>query len=493
MSVSLPINPTMDVLAAAPNQTGRSAPNRQDAARVTDGFAALLPDPSRASSPAQDRAPEASPAHPAGRSERTAPDQQNARTDASADKKHMAKDGSSKSKPTEGKPAEKSKSSGQSSADEGGTATEADASLAAELIANPAAVIISAPVSAVTAPVAAEASEPSLPEEAGVVGEIVAPASGEGELTAAIDEAAPVITGLSAVKTVAAAETTTISHVAVTAAPALKAAAPKADAAANGEATAATNAPASDDADAAGNSDAKNSAATNPAEIQQGAGNADELAAAAQAAKAPAKNAEQRLAADQAAAQPQLQPQTPQVDPSLGNTAGHGAVVQVQAPAPITTAMLNPQAGVVALAQGAPVPASGLAMTIAAIAKAGKSVFDIRLDPAELGRVDVRMSVDRHGLVNTHITVEKIETLDLLRRDMQQLQRALDDAGLKTGNGGLQFSLRDQSHQDGQGEGNGQGRNSQRLVVSDDAIAAEVVGRSYGRMLGSSSGLDIRV
>ena len=41
----------------------------------------------------------------------------------------------------------------------------------------------------------------------------------------------------------------------------------------------------------------------------------------------------------------------------------------------------------------------------------------------------------------------------MLRQDAPQLQRALDDAGLKTGNGGLQFSLRDQSSS-GQNNGN---------------------------------------
>ena len=73
-----------------------------------------------------------------------------------------------------------------------------------------------------------------------------------------------------------------------------------------------------------------------------------------------------------------------------------------------------------------------------------------------------------------------------------QLQRALDDAGLKTGNGGLQFSLRDQSSS-GQ-DGNETGRNAQRLVIGDDeTIPAAVAGRTYGRVLGSSSGVDIRV
>ena len=139
------------------------------------------------------------------------------------------------------------------------------------------------------------------------------------------------------------------------------------------------------------------------------------------------------------------------------------------------------------------VPLSGLALEIAASAQSGKSRFDIRLDPAELGRIDVRIDVDRNGHVTSHLTVEKPETLSLLRQDAAQLQRALDDAGLSTGNSGLQFSLRDQSSS-GQDDGGESGRNAHRLIVSEeDSTPPVVAGRTYGRMLGSSSGVDIRV
>jgi flagellar hook-length control protein FliK len=152
-----------------------------------------------------------------------------------------------------------------------------------------------------------------------------------------------------------------------------------------------------------------------------------------------------------------------------------------------------PQLTVTAATQAA-VPLSGLALEIATSAKSGKSRFEIRLDPADLGRIDVRIDVDRNGQVTSHLTVEKPETLSMLRQDAPQLQRALDDAGFKTGGGGLQFSLRDQSSS-GQNSGNDTGRNAQRLVISnEDTIpAATIAGRTYGRMLGSSSGVDIRV
>ena len=153
-----------------------------------------------------------------------------------------------------------------------------------------------------------------------------------------------------------------------------------------------------------------------------------------------------------------------------------------------TTASLTATA-----ATHAAVPLSGLAVEIAASAKNGKSSFEIRLDPADLGRIDVRIDVDRNGQMTSHLTVEKPETLSMLQQDAPQLQRALDNAGFKTGDGGLQFSLRDQSSS-GQNSGNDTNRNAQRLVVSnEDTVAVTPAGRSYGRMLGSSSGVDISV
>lgn len=140
----------------------------------------------------------------------------------------------------------------------------------------------------------------------------------------------------------------------------------------------------------------------------------------------------------------------------------------------------------------APVPLNGLAADIALRAAGGNSRFEIRLDPAELGRIDVRLDVDKHGNVTSHLTVERPATLDMLRNDAPRLQQALEDAGLKTGDSGLQFSLRDQSS--GQSSDNGSGRNSQRVVVTEeDTIPAQVAGRTYGRMLGASSGVDIRI
>lgn len=139
------------------------------------------------------------------------------------------------------------------------------------------------------------------------------------------------------------------------------------------------------------------------------------------------------------------------------------------------------------------VPLNALALQIAVTAQSGKSRFEIRLDPAELGRIDVRIDIDRQGQVTSHLTVEKPETLAMLRQDAPHLQRALDDAGFKTGNNGLQFSLRDQSSSR-QNNGDDSNRHAQRLIMSDDeTLLATAAGRTYGRMLASGRGVDIRV
>jgi flagellar hook-length control protein FliK len=122
----------------------------------------------------------------------------------------------------------------------------------------------------------------------------------------------------------------------------------------------------------------------------------------------------------------------------------------------------------------------------------GKNRFDIRLDPPELGRIDVRLDVDQDGRVTSRLVVERSETLDLLRRDAPQLERALQDAGLKTADNSLQFSLRDQGFTDR----DGQGRPSEvaRLRVTDiDAPALQATTQSYGRLLGQAGGVDIRI
>lgn len=174
----------------------------------------------------------------------------------------------------------------------------------------------------------------------------------------------------------------------------------------------------------------------------------------------------------------------PQADPAQSANPATAHAPSAQA---ATGAQADPQAQQATAA----VPLAGLAVEIAAQTRAGKNRFEIRLDPPELGRIDVRLDVDREGNVTSRLVVERAETLDLLRRDAHALERALNQAGLKTADNALQFSLRDQNagqNQDGQ---NAPSR--ERLVIADEDTVHHAPVRGYGLPLGQGKGLDIRI
>ena len=88
------------------------------------------------------------------------------------------------------------------------------------------------------------------------------------------------------------------------------------------------------------------------------------------------------------------------------------------------------------------VPLAHVPVEIARHIQGGSTHFDIRLDPPELGRIDVKLELKRGGEAVARLVVERSETLDLLMRDARHIERALQDAGVRS-DGGLQFSLRD--------------------------------------------------
>jgi flagellar hook-length control protein FliK len=83
----------------------------------------------------------------------------------------------------------------------------------------------------------------------------------------------------------------------------------------------------------------------------------------------------------------------------------------------------------------------------------GLKEFQIRLDPAELGRVDVRLEIGDDKSVSAKVVVDRVETLHLLQRDARTLERAFEQAGLKSSDAGIDISLRDPSQQQRQGNG----------------------------------------
>ncbi|HET7848509.1 MAG TPA: flagellar hook-length control protein FliK [Pseudolabrys sp.] len=185
-------------------------------------------------------------------------------------------------------------------------------------------------------------------------------------------------------------------------------------------------------------------------------------------------------------------PALPGGDGSLTANTGAPQTQQIQLAQPTIAAATNSPAPNGTLVPPA-VPIAGLAVEIAGRALAGKNHFEIRLDPPDLGRIDVHLNVDRNGQVTSHLVVDRPDTLNLLRQDSTGLERALQDAGLKTSDNGLQFSLRDQTMNQN-GNMPAPAPAIARVVVPDDAMpAVELPQRIYSRLAGMGGGLDIRV
>lgn len=67
--------------------------------------------------------------------------------------------------------------------------------------------------------------------------------------------------------------------------------------------------------------------------------------------------------------------------------------------------------------------------------------FDLRLDPPELGRVDVRLEVSRDHRVTATISADTPQALAEMARHARELEQSLQSAGLELADNGLSFDL----------------------------------------------------
>lgn len=108
------------------------------------------------------------------------------------------------------------------------------------------------------------------------------------------------------------------------------------------------------------------------------------------------------------------------------------------APAPVTP----PASGSPVVTQAA-APAAQVAPALVALGRApdGAQRITMRLEPPELGQVQIRIDRPTDAPARVDITVERSETLTLLLRDQPQLQRALDQAGVPADGRTLTFHV----------------------------------------------------
>ena len=92
----------------------------------------------------------------------------------------------------------------------------------------------------------------------------------------------------------------------------------------------------------------------------------------------------------------------------------------------------------------------------------GSQSITMRLDPAELGRMDIRMEYKKGDPLKVHLVVEKEDTMNMFMRDKHVLETALNNAGIKTENLSLSFEQNQNAfEQNLNGQQNHQNTNTQ--------------------------------
>lgn len=170
----------------------------------------------------------------------------------------------------------------------------------------------------------------------------------------------------------------------------------------------------------------------------------------------PAPKVEQKPATPNSPAAPvEIAAAKPEVPVELASNTQPGVQAAAPPPAAIVAGTKAIHAAYQAPVQQLNIPQ--VAFEMVRQVQAGNSRFQIRLDPPELGRIDVKLDMDGNGNVNARMTVERAETLDLMQRDQRALERALAQAGLDSSKTSLEFSLRQNpfGREDG-GDGRGQ-------------------------------------
>lgn len=99
-----------------------------------------------------------------------------------------------------------------------------------------------------------------------------------------------------------------------------------------------------------------------------------------------------------------------------------------------------------------------LGVAIARRVHGGAEEVSIRMEPADLGRIEVRLAFDEAGSLRAVVSADSSTVLDTIRRDMGDLARALGDAGVRTDAQSFRFDR----GSSGSGSASADGGSSQR-------------------------------
>jgi flagellar hook-length control protein FliK len=176
-----------------------------------------------------------------------------------------------------------------------------------------------------------------------------------------------------------------------------------------------------------------------------------------------------------------------------------------QAPAALDTAANTAPASLIHAAaiavRGSPQTVANLAAQIAKKLDGRSTRFDVQLDPAGLGKVDVRVEIGANGRMSAAMAFDNPQAAAELKSRSGELQHALEQAGFDL-SGGLSFDVASD-------QGQGQGGRAPGQQDSDSNTGAAFRGRAFQAALdttadaapsssylssrSAASGVDIRI
>ena len=121
----------------------------------------------------------------------------------------------------------------------------------------------------------------------------------------------------------------------------------------------------------------------------------------------------------------------------------------------------------------------------------GVDNIDIRLKPEELGSIEIKMQISKDGKLQAHIVASRPETVEILQKEVQSLEKAFNDAGFEMEDGALSFSFREGGESNREQENDSGLRNFIGKALENESVE-DMVGND-NQVWSSTQGLNIRV
>lgn len=122
----------------------------------------------------------------------------------------------------------------------------------------------------------------------------------------------------------------------------------------------------------------------------------------------------------------------------------------------------------------------------------GVDSIDIKLKPEDLGHIQIKMQISKDGKLQAHIVASRPETMEILQSEVQNLEKAFQDAGFDTDAGSFSFSFQEGSESGREQDRNAELRNFIGNVLEQDS-AENAAGNDNLYGWTAEGGLNIRV